>query len=146
MEQSTIPQQLQNWSTKIPVAQLETSTNYTIEKCGKDYQGFEKIAGGTEYLMKEHGRNVALLTVREGAENLEPHLQYFPHATTRDKYWCVPVVIDHLKKSKNVLIMTRFHKCFDGWVKRGKIRKVGFLEGMSCGTVHIYQAVKCLES
>jgi len=102
-----------------------------------------RVNGSKEYIVNDGDHCIALLSVMETPESHEPHLQYFPWATVKHKYWAVPAVIDFLRQTKHVIISTRFYKCFDRWAKRGKIRKVGFLDEMSCGTVHIYQAVKC---
>ncbi len=101
--------------------------------------------GYVEYIVSDgRGKGIALMNVKVSPDAYEPHMQYFPWATVRQKYRSFLEALDYLRQSRNVIITTRIGnmKWFDAWAKRGKIRKVGFLEKMANGDIHIYQAVK----
>lgn len=104
-----------------------------------------ELDGSVEYLVYDGTKPVALMNLKEAHETFEPHLQYFPWATNRNKYRSFLEILGILRKQKHVIISTRteLSKWFDGWAKREKIKKVGIFEQMSFGELHLYQAVKC---
>lgn len=107
----------------------------------------ETVAGAEKWIINNHGGTpIGLLLTLDRSEQdaIEPHVQWFPWTRPREIPQAFEDVISFFTKTKNVIVVcrTQFTDFYDALVKRGKIRKVGFLEKMPMGIVHIYQAVK----
>lgn len=79
--------------------------------------------------------------VREMDEIYEPHLSFFPWASKRQIFLAIHALIKFLTKTKHMLVQCRekYAVCYDRWVKHGVGRKVGIIQGLSYGDLHLYQ-------
>lgn len=106
------------------------------------------IAKGMEYYDIEGAKvlfiGCGIAQVKESDELYEPHLSFFPWASKRQIFSAIKEIINHLTKTKHMLVQCRdkYAAHYDRWVAHGIGRKVGVLENMSYGSLHIYQVSK----
>lgn len=89
---------------------------------------------------------VAIVDVKETPYEVEPHIIWLPWTTTREKIECINDLGD-LWVGKVILLMTlkKFSGFFDHFIKKGKLRKIGFIDGLPKEVgeeIHLYQYVR----
>lgn len=107
-------------------------------------QNVEPMEGATRYIVYVGDKAVGVGDVRENQVVIEPHITWLSGVTKRQMSEAFLEGLRHFGRIKNVVLSVTLSNCsfYDQWVKRGLLRKVGFIEGIdfeNIGEIHIYQ-------
>lgn len=130
-------------STEAYVPEFHSGILMAAELAGCDVT---PIVNGRRYILfgdTKYGYGPACVFDDAGTEYVaEPHVTWFPWTSTADKIVNFKYGMKYLAESREILLtVQRDQKSFfEHFVKKGMLRKVGFLKNMPLvGEIHMYQ-------
>lgn len=124
--------------------QLEEKHSKFMEELAQSGIETAQRVGAFRCIAEDNEKPIGLVDFWEDEAFVEPHIDWHPKATKREKYRVFVAGMNDFLGFKSVILKVADSETpfFDMWVKRGALRKVGILEDVSIGNVkelHIYQ-------